>query len=239
MEIFVLAGVENGARRIDHQARSRHRPPGPDGGFDITTLGADAWHQQRHVANDFADAGDFAREGGADDQRDLTGSIPFTGRQTGDALVEFLAANVEELQVGTAWVRGAAKQDYALFTVRQPGLERIAAHIGVDRDGVGLKALEGLAGVLLGSGANVAALGVENDRDAWMLLVNVGDQRFELIFGAAGSKVGNLRLEGTDQVGGGVYDGRAEFKDGIVVALTSAPEVSGELGRIGVEADAE
>ena len=33
-----------------------------------------------------------------------------------------------------------------------------------------------------------------------------------------------------DQVGGGVYDGRAEFKDGIVVALTAAPEVGGELG---------
>jgi hypothetical protein len=38
--------------------------------------------------------------------------------------------------------------------------------MGRQRDGVGLVALEGFAGVLLGGGADVAALGVQDDRHA-------------------------------------------------------------------------
>jgi hypothetical protein len=74
------------------------------------------------------------------------------------------------------------------------------------------EALEGLDGVLLGGAADVAALGVEDDRDAGMLFVDVGDQRFELVFGAAGGEVGDLRLEAADQVGGGIDDGLQNSK---------------------------
>jgi hypothetical protein len=38
------------------------------------------------------------------------------------------------------------------------------------------------------------------------LLVNVIDQCFELVFGALGGEVGDLRLERADQIGGGVDD---------------------------------
>ncbi len=68
-----------------------------------------------------------------------------------------------------------------------------------------------------------------------MLLVDVGDQRFELVLGTTGGEVGDLRLESADKVGRGVDDGRAELENGVVAAL----QVGGEFRRIGVEADAE
>jgi hypothetical protein len=74
-------------------------------------LGADAGHEQRHVAHNFTDAGDLGREGGADHQTDLAGGVPLVGCQSGDALVQSLIANIEELQVGATRVGGAAEQD--------------------------------------------------------------------------------------------------------------------------------
>ncbi|MPN62213.1 hypothetical protein SDC9_209960 [bioreactor metagenome] len=65
--------------------------------------------------------------------------------------------------------------------------------------------------------------------------MDMGDQRFQLVFGAAGGEVSDLRLEGTDEVGRGVDDGGAEFEDRVVAAL----QVGREFGRVGIEADAE
>ncbi len=147
-EMLVAAGVEDGTRRIDHQAGAAGGAAGRHGRFDVAALGADARHQQRHVADDRAHAGDLGREGGADDEADLAAAVPFAGSEAGDALVEPLlgagAADVEELQVGAAGVGGAAEQDDALVGIGQVRLDRIAAHVGVDRDGVGLVAREGL-----------------------------------------------------------------------------------------------
>ena len=67
-----------------------------------------------------AHAGNLGREGGADDQRALAGGVPLARHQPGHALVELHAADVEELQVAAARVRGAAEQDHALVPCR-PG----------------------------------------------------------------------------------------------------------------------
>ena len=42
---FVLAGVENGTRGVDHQAGGIGCPAGFDGRFDVAALGADARHE--------------------------------------------------------------------------------------------------------------------------------------------------------------------------------------------------
>jgi hypothetical protein len=68
------------------------------------------------------------------------------------------------LQVAAAGVAGAAQQDQALAVVAQVGLDRVEAHEGRQRHRVGLVALEGLARVLLGGAADVAALGVQDHR---------------------------------------------------------------------------
>ena len=57
----------------------------------------------------------------------------------------------------------------------------------------------------------------------------------ELYFGAVRSKVGNLRLEGADQIGGGIDDIGTEAEDGIV----APPEVLRKFGGVRVEADTE
>ena len=68
-----------------------------------------------------------------------------------------------------------------------------------------------------------------------MLIVDVADQGFELVLSAMGGEVGDLRLEGTDEVGRGIGDGAAEVEDGVAAAL----EARREFGRVGIEADAE
>jgi hypothetical protein len=49
-----------------------------------------------------------------------------------------------------------------------------------------------------------------------MLFVDVGDQRFELVFGAAGGEVGDLRLEGSRPDRRWHRRWLAEFEDGVV-----------------------
>jgi hypothetical protein len=88
---------------------------------------------------------------------------------------------------------------------------------------------------LLGGRANVAPLGIEDNRDAGVFCVNVGNQRLELIFGTAGGEVGDLRLESADQISGRVDDGGTEFDNLVIAAL----EVGGKFGRIRIKADAE
>jgi hypothetical protein len=68
------------------------------------------------------------------------------------------------LQIVAAGVGGAAQQKCALARVLQIRLHRVKAHERRKRDGVRAVALKRLFGVLLGSGANVAALGVQDDR---------------------------------------------------------------------------
>ena len=68
-----------------------------------------------------------------------------------------------------------------------------------------------------------------------MFGVNVGNKRFELVFGALCGEVGDLRLEGTDEVGCCVDDVCTEFKDGIWPVF----QVRGEFRWVGIEADTE
>jgi hypothetical protein len=68
-----------------------------------------------------------------------------------------------------------------------------------------------------------------------MFVVDVRDQRFELVLGAARGEVGDLRLEGAGQVGRGIGDLAAEAEDRVRLVL----QMGREFRRIGVEADAE
>ena len=109
------------------------------------------------------------------------------------------------------------------------------AHVRVQGDRIGLKALEGLARVLLGGRADVAALGVENHRDAGMPLVNVGDQRLQFILGAVRREVRDLRLEGAHQIRGGIDDRAAEGEDRVGACAHCSRQPCG----IGVEPHAQ
>ena len=88
---------------------------------------------------------------------------------------------------------------------------------------------------MLGRAADVTALGVEYHRHGGVLVVDVGNQCFELVFGAACSKVGNLRLEGAGEIGGGVGNLGSESVDGVGSAL----QMLGELRGVWIETDTE
>src|SRR5690606_17896708 len=68
-----------------------------------------------------------------------------------------------------------------------------------------------------------------------VVAANVPAQRLELVFGAFGGKVGNLRLETTYMGRRGIDNGTAEFEDGVGAAL----QFGREPGRVGVEAHHE
>ena len=87
----------------------------------------------------------------------------------------------------------------------------------------------------MSGGADVAALGVENERDVRVMLAQVGAHRFELRLGAQRGKIGDLRLEGAGQVGRGVNDRLAKRKNGVRLVL----QVRGDARQVGIEPDAQ
>ena len=68
-----------------------------------------------------------------------------------------------------------------------------------------------------------------------MILMDMGDQRLKLIFGAMRGKVGDLWFEAANEIGGGINDVGTKTKDGVIPAL----EVNRKFGGIGVEANAK
>jgi hypothetical protein len=77
--------------------------------------------------------------------------------------------------------------------------------------------------------------GVQDHGHMGRIAAHVLHQLFELGFGAVGREIGNLRLEGDDQVGRGVDDARAEVIDAARVAL----ELPREFGWLRIEPHAE
>ena len=178
-------------------------------------------------------ARELCRVGRPDDEPAVTERRPACRHHLGDALVQRPAADLEVLQLAAAGVAGAADREH-----RAAGEQRadgIGAEVWVARDGVSPVAIERLAGVELGGRADVAALGVEDDRHVGMAVLDVRAHRLERRLGAVRGEVGDLRLEGADEVGGGVDDGAAESLDrvGRPVERRRQPR------RIGVEPDAQ
>ena len=175
----------------------------------------------------------LVRERGTDHQTALAVLDPLVGDHACDAHVQRLATAVERLQVGAARVAGAAQGDHRAAE-REVRHHRVAAEIRVDRDGMRAVPGERLAGVVLGRRSDVAALGVEDQRDVGILLADVGAEPLELGLGALRREERDLRLERADEVGGGVDDRPAELPRRVGAGL----EDGGHPVRIGVETDA-
>jgi hypothetical protein len=88
---------------------------------------------------------------------------------------------------------------------------------------------------LLGGAANVATLGIQDDRHMGSHAAHVLHQAFELALGAVRGKVGDLGFEAADQVGGGIHDGGAKVVNLVGVAFAAVRK----FGGFGVQAHAE
>ncbi len=139
------------------------------------------------------------------------------------------------LQIITAGIGRAAQQKSALAVVLEVGRDGIETHEGRQRHRVGAVTLKGFLGVLLGGAADVAAFGIQNDGNLRRGPAHVFHQAFELALGAVCGEVGNLRLEGQHQIGGGIDDGGAK----IINLAGVAQKPAGEFGGLRVQAHAQ
>ena len=112
---------------------------------------------------------------------------------------------------------------------------RVEAHKGRQRNRVRPIALKRFNGILLGRAANVAALGVQNNRHIRRGAAHVRHQALQLVLSAVRGKVGDLRLEGDDQVGHAVNNCGAKIVDFAGVAL----EFGGKARWLRVQPDAQ
>ena len=94
---------------------------------------------------------------------------------------------------------------------------------------------ERLLGIVLRRRADVAPLGVEDQRDVRVRLAYVAADPLERLLFALAGEVGDLRLERAHQVGGGVDDRLAERLDRTVDPV----ERERHARRIGIEPDAQ
>ena len=206
-------------------------PAGFDGGGGVAALCAHARDEQRHGGRQGPHALDLGGVGRAHHQAQLPIEVPVALRELRDVFKQTRLAvhrgQALVLKIVAAGVGGAAEQKRAFAVALQIGLHRIETHVGRERDGVGAKALKGLDGVLLGGRADVAALGVQDDRHMGCHAAHVGHQTLQLLFGAVRGEVGDLGFEGHGQVGRGVDDGGAKVEDLAGVALPMARKFGG------------
>ena len=205
--------MNDGARGAHDEPGALGALPGGDRGFEIGSLRADAGKQERHFGGDGAHLGKLARIGRPHHQKTVAVGIPAPHRKLRHHDKEFATADVKILQIAGAGIGRAAQDEHAALLVAQEGLEGIAAEIGIDGRGIRAVALENLNGVALGRRTDVAALGIQDHRDAGVGAVDVFDRALELVFGLAGGIVRKLRLVRAHEVGGGVDDGFVELED--------------------------
>jgi O-antigen/teichoic acid export membrane protein len=99
------------------------------------------------------------------------------------------------LQVLAAGVRGATQDEHPTVAVLEERCDRVGAEVWVHRHGIGAVPHERFDRVLLGGGADVAALGVEDEQRVRLRGPDVCAELLELILGAVGGKVCDLGLE--------------------------------------------
>ena len=121
--------------------------------------------------------------------------------------------------IGAARVGRTAKKKEPFFRIGEIGFDGVPAHVGRQREGVRLKALEGFTGIVFGRGTDVAAFGVQNHRNVGVVSVDVVDEADQCVFFTRGRKVRNLGFKRTDVGSRGVHDGAAEFIQGVGLFL--------------------
>jgi hypothetical protein len=142
----------------------------------------------------------------------LRGAVPTLGRQAGHPFEEALASiEGEHLKVITPWVAGAAEQEDPLAWILEKWGEAVAAHIGAHGYSVCAIPLEGFLGVIDCGGANVTALGVQDQKVLRMGRLNVPADRLKCRFKSEGRKVRNLWLEGAAMRSRGIHDPDTEL----------------------------
>jgi len=178
------------------------------------------------VGHESSEGAGFVGIGGSDDGSDIGESAGAEVRAAdfvdhlGDVFAdETTVLKFQVLQVAAAGVAGFDEDEDASAVCCcgfQKGFERVAAHVGIDGQGVGIKrggwAAEMGLGVGFGGGSDVAAFGVGDDEEAFFAGVGAGGFVGADAVGAEFFVEGDLWFADGDDVGDGVDDGLIELK---------------------------
>ena len=86
-----------------------------------------------------------------------------------------MICKIKVLQIRAAGVGGSAENDHSLALMLQIRLNRILAHIGIDRYCIGPISFKGFHRVVLRSAANIPTFSIQNNRDIGVLGLQVGN----------------------------------------------------------------
>lgn len=239
LSIVVLArGKDDAARRVDDHAAAGEITSGSDRRIEITALRPDAWNEERHVRRDPAHARELVRRRSADHESAVVVRVPLGRHGDGDIQIE--RANIlldEALELPGSRVRRPAQDEDALGLAVEERLERLGPHVGVHRDCVGLADVERERHVVIVRVADVGALGVEDDRNAWRMITDVRARLLERLdpLGSVGLVEGGVDLVRTHEIGRRLHDLIVETDDRVEVSV--APRRFGQLAVLAIESD--
>ena len=234
-KIVAATGVDHRARSVDDEARALAVATDRDRCFHVTALRADAGHQERHVADDFAHIGNHLRHGRADHEAHVVVAVPLVGRELRDTQVQGFSIDHLLLQIGPTFVRSAAEQDHALVGIFRERRDRIATEVGVHGHRVGTITFKRLYGVELRRTAHVAAFRVKNHRHMRIAIMDVINRRRKLVFGSDGGVMSELRFVGADDIVRRVDDRFVERKN----CIRTIEQTFRQTLFLGVKSDAD
>ena len=123
-----------------------------------------------------------------------------------DRFVEWNAVGFEILEFSGTWVGGSAEDDDPAVGVVGKWSEGVAAHVGVDGDGVGTEDLEGFTGVHFCGGPDVTPFGIENRDNVGIVLAEIFEGEEQFVDPVLPSVVGELGFKGAGKLCGCVDD---------------------------------
>lgn len=110
-------------------------------------------------------------------------------------------ADFQELEVRSAGIGSTCQNNRSLARIFQIRFDRVESHIRAQSNGIGVITFKNFPGILLRRCADVATLGIQNDRDVRIILTDITADVFKLIFRSGCMKIGNLGFECTDKIG--------------------------------------
>jgi len=227
--------VDECARGADQKSLAAGVESRRQDAVEVASLRADSGHEERKLGVRAPQLGHLLRTRGTDHQHQIAVPVPASRRALRDPPVQRQPVDYEILKVVSPGIRRAAQENGAALGPRKKRQHGILAHVGIDRDRVGIVTLERLAGVRLGGIADVAALGVQDDQRRGSALADVADAGGELGLLAQRAVEGDLGFVGGAQVAGRIDDAAIEGEQRLIVAA----QVVGKVSEVRIEAHAD
>jgi hypothetical protein len=183
--------------------------------LDISSLCSDTRYKEEHIISYYLPhSGNLIWVCTTDDEEYIAVFVPCMTCLIGDFFVELAPVREFEIfEVTTSRVGCLAEDDDSLSLVSRIWCDRISAHIWIDCDGISSISFEYFMSILVCCAPDISTLGVEYDRDLWIVRMDIGDDILEICLPSVRCEVGNLRFVRTDEIVRLIDDLLQEFKN--------------------------